>query len=531
MHTAGGDLTGSKNELAREKAPSASVCDLSARELAATIARGDVSAVEAVDAYVARIEEVNPKLNALVCPRFEEARAEARLADEKRRQGGALGPLHGVPVTIKECLDLEGTPATFGVPSRKARLATRDEKHVARLRAAGAIVLGKTNVAQLLLFIETDNPVYGRTNNPHDPGARSAGGSSGGEGALLAAGATALGLGTDIGGSVRVPASFCGVVGLKPTSGRCDDLGDGSVPVGQRTVPSQVGVLGRTVGDVATGIEVINGGNHPALDGSLAPAMPLADFTRVDVSKLRVAFYDDDGTFRPAPAVRRAVGEAVAALRARGAEARSWSPPDAGRARDLFFGVLSADGFAGCRRMLGDGPRDARIAKIELAARAKWMTDLVLGLSGRTRLKREVVANYGHADTDHFWELTAAVFDYRQRFLDALGDCDVIVSPATALPAFRHGAAEELVLAGAYTCLYNVLGWPAGVVPVARVRADEESDRPASKDVMDRAARETERGSAGLPVAVQVAARPWREDLVLATMSALESARQEPHVR
>src|SRR5204863_2055337 len=131
--------------------------------------------------------------------------------------------------------------------------------------------------------------------------------------------------------------------------------------------------------------------------------------------------------------------------------------------------------------------------------------------------------NYGRTDTDHYWRLVEAAIDYRQTFLDALAGFDAIVCPATALPAFRHGASEELVLPGAYTCLYNVLGWPAGVVPVTRVREGEESDRPPSRDPMDQAALETERGSAGLPVGVQLAARPWREDLVLAAMAAVEA--------
>jgi fatty acid amide hydrolase len=500
------------------------LCDLGATELAAAIRRGEVPARDAVEAYIARIEAVNPSLNALVVKRYDEAREEARQIDRKRAAGEPLGPLAGVPVTIKECLDLRGTAATFGLPSRKGAIAAADEKHVDRLRRAGAIVLGKTNVAQLLLHIETDSPVYGRTNHPLDPG-RSPGGSSGGEGALLAAGASALGLGTDLGGSVRVPAAACGVVAIKPTSGRCDDLGRFSIPVGQRAVASQVGVLGRSVGDVALGLEVINGGTNPAPDGSLAPAMPLHDPAAVDLARLRVAYYTDDGAFAPAPAVRRAVDEAVATLAALGATVQRWSAPDVGQARDLFFGILVADGFAGCRRALGRSRRDPRIAKIELAARSKRLVDLILGASGRGRLRREIVANYGHADTDHYWQLVEAAIDYRQGFLDAFRGFDVIVCPAMALPAFRHGAAEELVLAGAYTCLYNVLGWPSGVVPVTRVRADEESDRPPSKDKMEQAARETERGSAGLPVGVQVAARPWREDLVLATMRAIEAAR------
>lgn len=501
--------------------PNTDLCDLTAAELAQRIKRGQVRALDAVEAYIARIEQLNPALNALVVPRFEQARAEAREIDRKRAAGEALGALAGVPITIKECLDLAGTSSTFGVPSRRELIAQSDEKHVARVRAAGAIVLGKTNVGQLLLMFETDNPVYGRTNHPRDA-QRSAGGSSGGEAALLASRASALGFGTDLAGSCRVPAAFCGLSAIKPTAGRCDDLGRGSLPLGQRAIASQVGVIARCVDDAALGLEVINGGAQPELDGSLVPAMPLRDSRAVDVSTLRVAYFTDDGTFAVAPGVRRAVNEAVAMLRARGAQVQAWNPPDVARARDLLFGIFSADSFAHCRRVLGTGKRDGRIAKIEMAARNKRMVDVILGLSGRGRLKREVVANYGHADADHYFQLVEAVMEYRQRFLEAFAGFDVVVSPATSLPAFRHGAAEELVLGGAYTSLYNVLGWPAGVVPVTQVRAGEESDRPESKDAMDRAARETERGSAGLPIGVQVAARPWREDLVLATLRAIE---------
>ncbi|MFL5308014.1 MAG: amidase [Polyangia bacterium] len=495
---------------------------ISATELAGRIRRGEVSAADAVEAHIARIEEVNPRLNAVVVKRYDEARSEAREVDRARAAGEPLGPLAGVPVTIKESLDLAGTPSTFGIEARRSVLAGRDEKHVARLRNAGAVVVGKTNVSQLLLYFESDNPVYGRTNNPHDP-ERSPGGSSGGEAAVLAAGGSALGLGTDLGGSLRVPAAFCGLAAIKPTAGRCDDLGRGSIPVGQRAIASQVGVLGRSVRDVALGLEVINGGAQPTLDGTLAPTMPLLPAAAVDVSRLRVAFYTDDGTFAPAPAARRAVREAAAALAARGASTCEQVPPDARRARDLFFGILAGDNLTGCRRALGHGKRDPRIAKMEMAARAKWLVDLALVASGRRRAKHEVVANYGRADTDNYWQLVEAVLDYRDRCREAFQGADVILGPVNALPAYRHGAAEEVVLGGAYTCLYNVLGWPAGVVPLTRVRPDEESDRAPSKDPMDRAARETERGSAGLPIGVQVAAGPWREDLVLAAMSAIEA--------
>lgn len=195
---------------------------LSATEWRDRLARGEVSARESVDAQIERIEAVNPAINALVVSCFDQARAEADAADAKRARGETLGPLHGLPVSIKECLALQGTAATGGLTTRKALIDTVDDPHVARLRAAGGIVLGKTNVPQLMSFVETENPLYGLTRNPwhHD---RACGGSTGGEGALIAAGGSPLGLGTDIGGSIRVPAAFCGIFGLKPGSGRAND--------------------------------------------------------------------------------------------------------------------------------------------------------------------------------------------------------------------------------------------------------------------------------------------------------------------
>jgi fatty acid amide hydrolase len=192
---------------------------LSAVELAEMIARGEATSLEVVDAHIERVEQVNQALNAVVVKLYDRARASAREADDRRARGDALGPLHGVPVSVKEALDVEGTPSTFGLPSRAGGEAERDCDYVARLREAGAIVIGKTNVAQLLLYYESDNPVYGRTNNPWNL-ERTPGGSSGGEAAIIAARGSPMGLGTDIGGSVRVPATFCGIAALKPTMGR-----------------------------------------------------------------------------------------------------------------------------------------------------------------------------------------------------------------------------------------------------------------------------------------------------------------------
>lgn len=498
---------------------------LSATALAAMLARGDVSSTEVVEAYIERIEHINPGINAVVVKRYEAARAEARAADARRASGQELGLLHGVPLTIKESLDLEGTPSTFGLPSRAAILATRDDPYVARLRAAGAIILGKTNASQLLLFAESDNPIYGRTNNPWNP-ARTSGGSSGGQAAIIAAGGSPMGLGTDIGGSLRYPATFCGIAGLKPTTGRTPDPGRYSMPFGQRAIVSQVGILARRVEDVALGLEVINGGCNPATE----PPMPLGNPAGVDVSHLRVGYYIEDGTFQVAPAVRRAVLETSEILRGCGAQVSEWSPPDANHAQDIFLRVLSADGARGIKQFLGKDKRDPRIAALELLAGRSRITlgvlAGILNLLGQRGLAASL-HNFGYRDTHHYWQLVEAQMDYQQRFMAELdqangGPLDALLCPACSLPAFTHGSTRELVTAGAYTNLYNVIGYPTGIVPFTRVRAEEEVGRQPSRDIVAETARKVEQGSVGLPIGVQVVARPWREHIALAVMSAIE---------
>lgn len=503
------------------------VTALSASEQARLIRNGELSSLEVVNAHIERIEAVNPELNAVVVKRYAAARAEASEADRERAKGAPMGALHGVPITIKECLDLAGTPSTFGLPSRANVMLERDDAYVARMRAAGAIIVGKTNVAQLLMFVESDNPVYGRTCNPWDL-SRTCGGSSGGEAAIIAAGGSPLGLGTDIGGSVRTPAAFCGIASIKPTAGRLPDAGRYSSPIGQRAIVSQVGVLAREVADVRLGLEIANGGANPAVE----PPMPLRDAGEVDISRLRVAVYIDDGIFPVAPAVRRAVHEAAAMLSGAGARVCAWKPPSLSDAYQLSMGLLSADRGAGMRRILGRGTRDPRIASLMMiAGRSRPMIGALGGLLrmlGQQGLADGIKA-FGHGDTWHYWQLVEAQLEYQQRFKAALdeaegGPFDLILCPASSLPAWKHGAARELNLGGVYTILYNLLGYPAGVVPVTRVRADEESVRETSRDLIQRAARAVESGSAGLPVGVQVVARPWREHVALAAMQEIENA-------
>ncbi len=484
-----------------------------AATLARQLAAGQCSAVEVVGAALAGLDR-HAALNACT-QRFDDAaRRKALAADALRATGAALPPLHGVPISVKECLDLDGTPSTFGFPSRRATVATRTEPHLARLLAAGAIPIAKTNVAQMLLLLETDNPIYGRTLHPQDP-ERSCGGSSGGEAVLVAIGVAGLGIGTDLGGSVRVPAAFCGISALKPTAGRWPDDGRGSYPIGQTTITSQVGLLAPSVADLALGATVLS----PEL------AIP----TGLDLGALRIGWYDDDGVLRPCPATRRAVREAAAAFERLGARVRPWKPPELDRVFERFFGVLTAD-IAGYDALIGGDPLDARLRELFLLGRLPHRINrrlaAVAELFGQVSLA-SALRCFGRRRVEAYWRLTEDIADYRRRMTALMaadgGEVDLVLSPATALPAVRHGAVRDLGVIGTYTVLWNVLGFPTGVIPWTTVGRDEESDRAAGRDRVLRVAQATERGSAGLPIGVQVAAAPWQEGRLLAALAALQS--------
>jgi fatty acid amide hydrolase len=503
---------------------------LSAVELARAIAGGAITARAVVEAHIARIEAVNPSLNAVVQTRFDAARTEADEADRSQRHDRLRGPLHGVPITIKEQFAVGGMSSTLGVAP--AERDDRDGPLVARLRAAGAIVLGKTNVPQLLLYNETDNPVYGRTNNPHDA-ARSPGGSSGGEAAIIAARGSPLGLGSDIGGSLRTPSHACGIAALKPTSNRLtnEDARASGFGFGQTAIVSQPGPLARTVADLTLALRVLAAPGQDRVDPQIAP-VAWREPGAIDVAMLRVAYYEDDGFFPAAAAVRRAVRVAVDALRACGAQVEPFAPPDVAGAMRMFLGILSADGAAGAKRRLGTHRRDTRVAGLlKIAGMSAAMRPIAESISrsfGQRRLAQQI-ASIRPIGVDDYWSLVDAQAAYRRDFIAALdrGGFDAIVCPPHALPALTHGSAYYLTTAASYSMLYNLLGMPAGVVPVTRVRDDEQNPPRAGRDIVERTAREVVRGSAGLPLGVQVVARHWREDVALAVMGAIEAQRPD----
>jgi fatty acid amide hydrolase len=284
--------------------------------------------------------------------------------------------------------------------------------------------------------------------------------------------------------------------------------------------------MARTVADIQLAMALL-AETSMETTGDLVPPVPWPDPATVQIKGMRCGMYTDNGYFPASPALRRAVEEAAAALRERGATVEPFTPPDVAEGVRIFLGATSAGGGKDYKRLLGS---EKPIPQVAGLFQGLWSPPFVLPLVAKIMAARgqrhlaQVIRNMGTCPTDKYWELVEARTRYRARFHQALdeGDFEAILCPPFALPALTHGASEHLFPAATYAFVYNVLGAPAGVVSITKVRPGEESDREVSKDMADITAREVERDSAGLPVAVQVVARHWREDMVLAVMAALE---------
>jgi amidase len=452
----------------------------SAREWVRRLRRGECSARALAERYLARIGAVNEALNAVVASEPERTLADADEAD-RRLERGDDAPLLGLPITVKDALDVEGFVSTGGSLARQGHRPERDATAVARLRAAGAVVLGKTNVPEFSSSYETNNALYGRTNNPIDP-ERTPGGSSGGEAAIIGADASPAGVGADGGGSIRVPCHYCGIVGLRPTAGRVPETGNWPTFRGGGMLDFMcVGPIGRFVADLQLLLAVISG---PDLVDPFAVPVPLEDPDAIDVRGLRVGRYEEDGLARPTDGTRRAVERACAALAEAGCAVEDAELPGVVEATELFFGAAGADGGAEFRRL----------AK---PAKGRHHPQFAAFLDS---------APDEEPSAEDYFALQRRIFGFRARLRSFLGQYDAIVCPVAAGPAPRHDEPpghhprEEYMAYEAfnYTHTWAVAGVPALVVP-----ADEEDD---------------------LPVGVQVVSRPWREDIALAAGAALERA-------
>jgi fatty acid amide hydrolase 2 len=459
---------------------------LSASELALHIREGRASSREVLETHVARLEEVNPRLNAVVVLRLDEARAEADAADARLAQGGgeSLPPLHGVPCTIKEAFALTGMPQTSGLLSRREVRATEDAPTVARLRAAGAIPLGVTNVSELCMWMESDNRVYGRTGCAYDA-TRIAGGSSGGEGSAVGSGLSPFGLGADIGGSIRMPAFFNGVFGHKPSVGLVPN--DGQYPIAENAALRLLatGPLCRRAEDLWPLLHILAG---PALDERLGRRVP-AD---VDLSQLTVLDVEDDGAMSVARDLKAAQRRAADHLERQGARVIRRRIRGFSRALEMWSAVMHTAAETKFSHMLGNGkPVRPGIEALRCMLGRSSYTFPSVGLAFL-----EGLMELAPVSTDRAIATRDRV---RAEVLDLIGESGVVLYPPHPQPAPRHGAPLLPPIRWVYTALFNALELPVTQVPLGLNRR-------------------------GLPLGVQVAAPHDRDDLSIAVGLELERA-------
>ena len=435
------------------------------------VREGKISSRELVAAHLQRIESINPALGAAVEIFSESALAEADAADDWLRRSGAPPSLHGVPFTVKDSIEIAGHQCTAGTWGRRSAAAARaDASLVQRLRAAGGIPIARTNLPDLLFAFESDNLIFGRTNNPYALD-HTSGGSSGGEAALQAACGSPFGLGSDAAGSVRIPAAFCGIASIKPTSGRLARTGHVPAAGGWIEALWQIGPMARCVEDLVMLLPLLAGPDcfdHTVID------MPCRDVARIDPAALRIAFYTDNGTAAADPEVAQVVRSAAAQF-PHIEEAR---PACLAAAYDLEMQLLGADAGDGLREYLRE------IGSTEVHP-------LLTGWLDKLEAYRTDMAGF-QACWDH-WQA------FRSETLAFLSRYDAVLCPAYIHAGLPHGASvEDACFRGfSHTMAYNVAGAPAAVV-----RCGTSAE--------------------GLPIAVQIVARPWREDLALAVALRLE---------
>src|SRR2546428_880754 len=451
---------------------------LPAVQMAEQIRHRKISPVELVEAHLRKIKKLNPVLNAFVQVDAEGAFRQAREAEVAVRRGAKLGALHGVPVSIKISIEVAGFRCEAGTKLRQGTVASQDPPLVSRLRDAGAIILATTNTPELLMAWETDNLLYGRTNNPWDL-ERTAGGSSGGEAAAIASGCSAGGVGSDGGGSIRVPAHFSGICGLKPTPGRIPSTGHYPNSVGPFALLGVVGPMARTIADLQALFEVMAG---PDDGDPCAAPVPLRRIALEDLRKIQIGYFEDDGRTPVTPETRAAIRTAAESLDRASFQVYPFLPDGLELARQLWWKLFGiAGGMLLGRLTKGHESELSPILKefsSWVAADPPHTGDSLLD----TWVQRDIV---------------------RLQVLAQMREFPIFLCPVASIPAFRHGERSwtiedkkvEYLDAWSYSEWFSLLGMPAAVVPVGR-------------------------STEGLPIGVQVVGRPWEEELVLALAAA-----------
>jgi Asp-tRNA(Asn)/Glu-tRNA(Gln) amidotransferase A subunit family amidase len=449
------------------------------QQIAEGIRSKEFSPIEIVDAHFKRIDSCEPRLNAFV-HLDREAGVQAFAAESSLLRGDPAGPLHGVPLTVKSCIDVAGWLCPAGSLLRMGYIPQTDAPLVARLKAAGAILLGNTNTPEFLMAYETNNLTNGKTSNPWNL-AYSAGGSSGGEAAAIASGCSVGGVGSDGGGSIRVPAHFCGICGLKPTPGRIPATGHFPPGAGAFSWIGVVGPMARTIADVRLLFEVMAG---PDAGDALSAPVPLRAYRENELRGMRIGILESDALGVATQETRAAVDQTARSLAERGFTVEPFRMNGLDRALDLWWFFF--------------GPVIGNLFQHSVAGQETQISPML----------REYLAcaNSGNPITlDQFMKACAERDLLRAEILRQMKDTPILLSPVSTGPAFRHGEGSYLPGTGyrdtmRFSQWLNLTGFPGASVPVGH-----------SND--------------GLPIGVQVIGRPFEDELVLAVAEAIEQSR------
>ncbi|XP_078264061.1 vitamin D3 hydroxylase-associated protein-like [Rhinoraja longicauda] len=496
---------------------------LSLRDLCKSIKNGDVSASYILHAYMDKALEATRKFNCITefLPECQSVLLE--LHPENK------GLLYGIPISIKENINCKGHASTCGLKKFINKTIDEDCVIVQVLKKQGAIPFVKTNVPQTLFSYECSNPIYGQTLNPHNT-KRTSGGSSGGEAALIAAGGSILGIGTDVGGSIRFPAAFCGICGFKPTASRLSKKGLTVNTSGQKTVESSVGPLARDVDSLAYCMKALLCDEMFELDPHVPP-MPFDDMIYTAIKPMKIGYFESDGYWIPSPSMKRAVLETKQLLTDAGHTLISFTPPKTFYAMNeiIFQGLLADGGTTFLENLKGDIIDPHIRAQVSTHALPRVMKKLLYFILKpfSPRVAAGFKATTGLGSIQELWKHHIAVMAYRDEYVNAWKhqQIEVLLCPSLG-PAFNIGYAGKLSAASSGMIIFNLLNFPAGVVPVTSVTEDDEKQlmnyTGYLNDIWDKTFKKAVAGGVDLPLSVQCVALPWQDELCLRFMKEVE---------
>lgn len=497
---------------------------------------GSVTAVEALQAFQAKALLVHKDTNAItgfLTDALDRAKQLDKLPEDQRK------PLHGMPISLKEHINLTGLDSTVGIPSNLGKVSEEDAGAVLVLKELGALPFCRTNLPQTCISFDCSNPIYGATRNPRNF-ERSPGGSSGGEGALIAGGGSLMGFGSDLGGSVRMPAIFSGITALKPTSGRIPLTGQGSDGglAGVVGLHNTLGLMARSANDISVCLkEMLNLENAQGItaDPRLVHIPWRDSVAKTGTKKLKIGWYEYDGCMEATPGIRRAVAEAKKILEHQGHELVPYCPPDLLAVYALYGELMSADGWENTLDLLRYGTIDQQslglIDRIwHLPNKIKKILGPLMAVFYSPSIAGMFTNQFVAEKSKVLWKKNAFRLELVQAILRDWEEhgIDAIIAPGLGSPSQPLGYPAWELGAISYTCVYNLLNFPAGSLPVTSENEEDQrllKQQYPGKEVDPQYGwvKDGTTGAQGMPLNVQVIGRPWCEELVLRVMQELEA--------